>query len=354
MVLSEHILSVLRAKNVPSHVQIELTKRCNWRCKFCYAECDEDDGLDTATLFTLLDDLKRIGTIEINFTGGEPLLKRRCIEIFERAKSLGFGLSLNTNGSLINEKNYRQLSELFSRIEISLHSGIESEHDQIVQRTGAWKKTVDAIKLLTEANVKVLMKCVLTQETLNSLNSLNLLSKSLGVELVVDYNITSTYSGNTKPLQYKLTNEQISKLIETDKSVVYKVSDDYIEENYKKRKLSDGICRAGRTSAFIDAEGNVFPCIIFKDTSVPENSGGYTENIKTKPFENIWRDNSLFHEIRALSAADFDKCLSCEIDNYCIKCIAKNYKASGDLSKPQKDFCIQAHSTYGCLAERKY
>lgn len=237
MVLSEHILSVLRAKNVPSHVQIELTKRCNWRCKFCYAECDEDDGLDTATLFTLLDDLKRIGTIEINFTGGEPLLKRRCIEIFERAKSIGFGLSLNTNGSLINEKNYRQLSELFSRIEISLHSGIESEHDQIVQRTGAWKKTVHAIKLLTEANVKVLMKCVLTQETLNSLNSLNLLSKSLGVELVVDYNITSTYSGNTKPLQYKLTNEQISKLIETDKSVVYKVSDDYIEENYKKENF---------------------------------------------------------------------------------------------------------------------
>lgn len=40
-----NIVTKIRKSYIPTHIQLELTKRCNLRCGFCYAECDANNGL---------------------------------------------------------------------------------------------------------------------------------------------------------------------------------------------------------------------------------------------------------------------------------------------------------------------
>lgn len=85
-----NIVSKIRELHIPTHIQLELTKHCNLRCGFCYAECDTNNGLEKEIIFRLLNVIKRMGTLELNFTGGEPLMRQDAFQVFEYAKNLGF------------------------------------------------------------------------------------------------------------------------------------------------------------------------------------------------------------------------------------------------------------------------
>jgi radical S-adenosyl methionine domain-containing protein 2 len=93
-----------------------ITERCNYSCKYCFAQWDKkspeiynDNGLVNGILEELSkkDILsKRIGepitSLRVNFAGGEPLiLGKGFVEIVKRTKEMGFKTSLITNGSLL-------------------------------------------------------------------------------------------------------------------------------------------------------------------------------------------------------------------------------------------------------------
>lgn len=350
----EHYVTKLRRLHIPTHIQLELTKKCNWNCKFCYAECGGENGLSTNDLFCLFRKLKAEGTLEINFTGGEPLTREDCFEIFDYAKSLGFSLTINTNGSLISEKNSEKIKQLFSHIEISLHSSDESIHDQLVQTSGAWKRTMNGLKLLEGCKNRVLVKCVLTSEEIADIDIFKEMMRKMGFDFNIDMNITPTYSGSNDPLKYKLNNIQIKELIKKDSSYIYRYKIEEINKRFKVQKMSDGICRAGRNLAFIDAEGNVYPCITFKSgNELIYNGKNYLQNIKNNEFGDIWKNNYLFKKIRELEADNFDKCLMCKYDCYCKKCIGVNYKESGELTLPSESYCMNSDAMFESLLIQK-
>lgn len=348
----EHYVTKLRRLYIPTHIQIELTKICNWKCRFCYAECDGSHGMTKEQLKKLLRELKREGTLEINFTGGEPLMRSDCYEIFEYAKKMGFVLTLNTNGSLINENNVDKIKSLFGRIDISLHSSEEQIHDEIVQTKGAWKKTMNALRLFQDCPKKILVKCVLTSNELSDIEKMKKMIRDMGFDFNIDFNITPTYSGSLEPLQYKLSSQEIKKLISKNPDYIYRLRVEEIHDKFKVKKMSDGICRAGRNLAFIDAEGNVYPCITFKSSNGLIYKGSdYLQNVKETSFHDIWKENGLFQKIRELEAKDFEKCLNCENDYYCKKCIGVNLKENGSLISPSESYCSHYNDMYSFLRQ---
>ncbi len=85
--------------------QLELTYRCNLRCRHCYTDPYIDvqffpRELTLAELFHLLDDLQDLGVIWLNLTGGDILMHPHFFEVYERAYRQGFLLQLYTNGTL--------------------------------------------------------------------------------------------------------------------------------------------------------------------------------------------------------------------------------------------------------------
>jgi len=84
-------------------------KGCNLRCPYCYntmlvtGKSDENDGLSSVNeLFLHLE--KRQGILKgLVISGGEPLLNPYTPFIIKKAKSLGYKIKLDTNGTLSDE-----------------------------------------------------------------------------------------------------------------------------------------------------------------------------------------------------------------------------------------------------------
>jgi radical S-adenosyl methionine domain-containing protein 2 len=85
-------------------VNLHITKKCNYRCTFCYAHFRETKELSLESLTRLLEILSEYKIRKINFAGGEPLLYKGFGELLSIAKDFGFIVSLITNGSMISKE----------------------------------------------------------------------------------------------------------------------------------------------------------------------------------------------------------------------------------------------------------
>jgi MoaA/NifB/PqqE/SkfB family radical SAM enzyme len=74
-------------------------------CGFCFSYWREGlKELSTKEAKTIIKFLKEQGLEAINFTGGEPLLRKDIVELIKYSKKLGLSTILTTNGILLKEK----------------------------------------------------------------------------------------------------------------------------------------------------------------------------------------------------------------------------------------------------------
>ena len=148
---------------------IELTPACNLRCIHCYNHWKS--GNEGVTIpkdsyqkaFRLLNFLIRHTTVEnIVFTGGEPTLGERFIELVLHSKLEGMHVTVITNGNG-PETIYRQLAQLQTdQVEVSIHSARKENHDRITGIPGSWDKAIATLHFMLENKIKVTPIIVVT------------------------------------------------------------------------------------------------------------------------------------------------------------------------------------------------
>src|SRR3989344_3610537 len=97
----------IAGKTTPLTVIFNVTNSCNLRCKHCYASyytLDSKHEMTTAQIKKVINGLKKIGCLRINFCGGEPLLRRDISELIAYAKSQGISVDLTSNGVLVSQR----------------------------------------------------------------------------------------------------------------------------------------------------------------------------------------------------------------------------------------------------------
>src|SRR6266545_3605449 len=124
----------------PLTVHLELTYRCNWRCVFCYNPRHFDRAaLSADEWIAVLDDLRVLGTLNITFTGGEPMAHPEIFRILRAARERAFVVRLFTNATLIDDAAADELAALnLLAVEISIHGATAEVHDQATARTGSF------------------------------------------------------------------------------------------------------------------------------------------------------------------------------------------------------------------------
>jgi len=99
--------------NTLRRVYIEVTNQCNLNCSTCMRNVwDVEYGsLSMETFKRILSDLEAFPQKPELFFGGygEPLSNPACLDLLERAKDLGYRVSLITNGILLTEQVIRRL-----------------------------------------------------------------------------------------------------------------------------------------------------------------------------------------------------------------------------------------------------
>lgn len=166
---------------------LRLTKRCNLACEYCYAQatCMEDKNsdmsLETAkkAILTWYED-----SMGLQFTGGEPLLCADLIaQIYEFCYSMGFHIryAIQTNGTLLNDKNCELLKRMNCGIGVSL-DGVKQanalRHDR--NQRPSFYEVIQGIQNLRNHQMGCNLNVVVTKQNVSALDRLAELCAYLG------------------------------------------------------------------------------------------------------------------------------------------------------------------------------
>ena len=98
---------------LPPQIILEVTRRCNYRCPFCYCVWHENKGklpreLDTAAWKEIIAEVSARDAKSLLFTGGEALLRSDIDELLSYARKLfpQGDIELFTNGNSYNYGNW--------------------------------------------------------------------------------------------------------------------------------------------------------------------------------------------------------------------------------------------------------
>lgn len=128
-------------------MDIALSEYCNLKCQMCRRP-SEALFMDAERAKRAMTEAVRVGVEYLSFSGGEPFVHPKIIELLEHAFSLGAKVQMVSNGTLIREKHLALLSHL-DCLTISV-DGTEAVHDKIRVREGTYQRTMKTIRLLTE------------------------------------------------------------------------------------------------------------------------------------------------------------------------------------------------------------
>lgn len=142
----------------PITVVLEITSRCNLRCKFCWLWGGSGIGkkyrkeeMSTEEVKNVIDNFPT--TVQVVYiAGGEPFVVKDIIEIVRYIKSKGLICNLTTNGLLINDKISEIIDSGLDQINVSI-DGTKDVHDSI-RGEGTFDQTVGNVKLLVSEKKK--------------------------------------------------------------------------------------------------------------------------------------------------------------------------------------------------------
>jgi len=156
---SQKVLSLVKRSltpNKPYHAQWLLTRRCNYRCRSCgiWREQQSVEEISTDDVKKGLDVFRKLGVVEVVFSGGNPLLRDDIGEILDYASRF-FITTVYDNGSLAAEKIDDLRNVDF--VAISLDTLDKKKLDYIKGVPGAWERAVEAIRTLQSEGISVVI-----------------------------------------------------------------------------------------------------------------------------------------------------------------------------------------------------
>ena len=139
-----------------TYVRLSVTDRCDFRCQYCMSEnmkfLPRQKLLTLEELATLGKTFSTLGVNKIRITGGEPLVRKNIIWLFEQLGALEQinDLTLTTNGSQLYKYANGLKAAGVSRINISLDSLNEKKFNDIT-RTGKLNQVLKGIDAALDA-----------------------------------------------------------------------------------------------------------------------------------------------------------------------------------------------------------
>jgi radical SAM protein with 4Fe4S-binding SPASM domain len=326
---------------IPLVMSWNITRECNMKCTHCYINATEkklDNELNTQEAKRLIDQIYQVSRPLLILSGGEPLLRQDIFELIDYGSKKGLKMGLGSNGSLINKAVARKLKENgISTVSISLDSNIPAQHDEFRGVAGAWKKAIQACKVLKKQNVIVQVNTTLTRQNYNQIDSIMSLAESIGVENFHLFFLVPTGRGtkvtDISPRKYE---EMITRTFK--KTAGYKLNvrpscaPQFMriakDMSLDMRQWIRG-CIAGLYYCRIYPNGDVTPC-----PYLPIKLG----NIREKSFKEIWFNSEVFNSLRDPNSLK-GKCGICEYRSLCGGCRARAYGLSSDFI----DYCGDLH-----------
>ena len=359
-----------------------ITKRCNLRCKHCYANASPEGAPDELTFEqrkNVIDQLADAGVVSVAFSGGEPLLTPHIFEIFRYAADKGLYVNVATNGTLVTPEIAQKMKDSGVKyVEVSIDSPDPKEHDEFRGVKGAWNRSIQGIKNARDAGLCTGIAYTVTKQNISRVPEMVQLARDLKVCTMIFFNFVPVGRGkeieklDLGPKEREELMKYLYAELEKGGLNVFSTSPTYarlsvtsvmsnqgkhvslahfgdmpIDEKYagKAVALADfvGGCGAGRAYCAIEHNGDVFPCVFLQIK---------VGNVIKDGFENVWRNSELFNKFRNRDAVEHFAS-NCPFKYVCGGCRARAYAYTGDPLGPDPG-CVMADKAMKGTKYEKY
>lgn len=310
----------------PINATIELTYRCNLRCKYCYLDDHSLPGLSMAKLMDVGSELKSAGLAFILFTGGETFVRPDTLELMRGYKDLGFALEAKSNGLLLDEAIIEQIAELeLFNLQLSVY-GFDDGPSQVTGVDYEFSKLRRNIKSLVSAGVPVTLSVMVGKHNIADLHKYRAALDGLGV-IEISYSplLTPRRDGDLSIDKLRLSGQELECLL---KPFIQEVGGFTTPPKYRERSCDGPICFAGRDQIAIDPLGNVHPCLDFR---FPMG------NLQESSLDDILGKRQQL--LDPFKLGKMQKCMDCTIAEYCDSCPGASLLERGDYVAPIPHKC---------------
>lgn len=290
----ERVADWRKGKNIyPIELEIGLTNACNHRCIFCAVDYTgyKPVMMDGEFMRKRIAEFSEKGVKSIIYAGeGEPLLNKDAADIVNVTKKYDIDVALSTNGVLLTPEMSKDCLASLTWIRFSTAAIRDNTYEKIHQCHPGDLKIVlenmqEAVKIKREQKLSTTIgvQLLLLPENKDEVVEM---AKEMG-KIGVDYFTVKPFSqhpssGNILQVDYQemLEVEKELKGIETENYKIY-----FRAHSMKKLSCERGYnqCLALPFMVYVDAKGNLWPCIVFMGQE--ELSYG---NLYDETFEEIW------------------------------------------------------------------
>lgn len=338
MTLERQVFEWAADRMVPIAVQIHVTNRCHLACGHCYRVMEPLPELETHAIKDVLGQLAGAGTLQVTFSGGEPLLRPDLLEIARHARQMRMAVLLYTTATLLTPTLADALAEIgFLEVHVSIYSDDPAVHDGITGVQGSHERSMAGISWLRERRVPVRLKCSVMRDNLGSFRGVASLAAQLGCRYQFDPVLIPRTDGDRTPLARSLSPDELERY-DSDPLVKLAGGEGPCGEERERPGVrirpetpggagygcrdegggdpDEAPCAAGRAACSISPYGEVTPCV-----ALPLSGG----NVRRQRFVDIWRESSTFRAIRELTRRDLESCQDCARSAHRDRCLAQIY-----------------------------
>ncbi len=244
---------------------LEVTLRCNSACGYCDLPLNQGRyEMSREEISRVFSHLYEEGIRVVFVQGGEPLLRKDLPDILDDLSSLGFTISLITNGTKFTPTLLARIARYPISLSVSLDT-LDRQRYRTIRGADQLPLVLKGIELLDTFPHPKYLTCIVSEVNRDDVVDVLKFARNHGMIPVLGayHWDVSRYGKTDFSLQYQKA---------TAVAVFQKVlQSDLVPKGYFRNYLQDNIrwlnnqslppCDAGRYSIAIDASGNVAPCL---------------------------------------------------------------------------------------------
>jgi len=319
----------------PRWLLAELTYKCPLQCPYCsnpidYAQHSTEIG--TEDWKRVLTQARKMGAVQLGFSGGEPLTRQDLPELVQHARQLGYYSNLITSGYGLTEEKIIQLKEAgLDHIQISIQASSQELNDHLAG-TESYQTKKEVAHLVKKHGYPMVLCVVIHRENIHQMPEILAMAEELGADYLELAN-TQYYGWAHKNRDLLMpTKEQFEeaeaiaqayKEKVADKMKIYYVIPDFHEDRPKA-------CMNGWGTTFltIAPDGVALPCHSARDLP-----GLECPSVNDYSVEEIWNESKTFNFFRGNEWMK-EPCRSCdEKEKDFGGCRCQAYMLTGDMYK---------------------
>jgi SynChlorMet cassette radical SAM/SPASM protein ScmE len=354
---------VSKVMRSPRKLDIEITARCNLRCRYCYFfnnPAVEYRDLPADEWLKFFDELGTLGVMDVTLAGGEPFMREDLTTLLEGLVRNRMRFSLLSNGALIDDGVAAFLARTgrCEYVQVSVDGSCAEIHDSC-RGKGSFDGAIRGIRTLQRRRINVAVRVTIHQNNVHDLENIaHFLLDELGLPSFgtnsAGYLGTCRVNADDLLLNMEERKEAMATLLRLTEKYPERISASAgpLSEGRAWRRMEEAraqgkpafpnrgrltACGCPSSKISVRADGTIVPCNMLNHIELGR--------INHASLAEVWQNSPALNQLRnrhTIPLSDFKFCAGCPYIPFCTgSCPGLAYTLTGKVDHPSPDSCLR-------------